>query len=261
MKPVVIDKKPAHIKMKPIEGSKFFHLKKKLNLNQLNTVCQEAKCPNINECWSSGTATIMILGDVCTRFCKFCNIKTGNPNGIVDQNEPERVAQEIVNSSIKYVVITCVDRDDLEDGGAEIFARTISLIKEKSETKVESLVSDYQGKYSSLKKILDSGVDVLAHNIETVRNLTPMVRDRRASYDNSLKVLRMAAENSSVVTKSSIMLGLGETKKEVIKSLEDLRKNEVKIVTLGQYLRPSRKHLSVKKYYSKEEFDFFAEGG
>ena len=233
-------------------------MKEKLNLRNLNTVCQEAKCPNINECWSQGTATIMILGDVCTRFCKFCNVKTGNPAGIVDEEEPERVASEIVQSKLTYVVITCVDRDDLVDGGAGIFASTISLIKDRNkEIKVEALISDYRGSKASLAKIIASRVDVLAHNVETVENLTPMVRDRRANYRTSLKLLANAKKKKpTLLTKSSIMLGLGETLAEVLKSLDDLRESGVDIVTLGQYLRPSKKHLSVKKYYRLEEFRY-----
>ncbi len=255
-KNILLDKKPSYIKMQPITGNGFFKLKKKLNLKNLHTVCEEAKCPNISECWSQGTATIMILGDTCTRFCKFCNVKTGNPQGVVDQDEPFRVAEEIVQSGLSYVVLTCVDRDDLIDGGAGIFAETIENIKQKNSTiKVEALISDYRGSSSSLKKITATRLDVLAHNIETVEALTPMVRDRRASYRVSLNLLEAAKkEKPKLLTKSSIMLGLGETMEEVETSLEDLRKAGVDIVTLGQYLRPSKRHLSVKKYYSLEEF-------
>lgn len=249
-------RKPSWIQMSTVNSDRFNSVKKDLNINKLNTVCQEAKCPNINECWSQGTATIMILGDTCTRGCRFCNIKTGNPNGIVDEEEPQRVSEQVLASHLKYVVITCVDRDDLEDGGAKIFADTITLIKKKSSLiKIESLIGDYQGSYDSLMTLLASNPDVISHNLETVEPLTPMVRDRRATYRNSLQLLeRIKSKDPKKITKSSLMVGLGETKEELYQTCIDLRNVGVDIITFGQYLRPTMKHLAVKRYYSIEEF-------
>lgn len=247
---------PSFIRIKPPQNETYYEVRSKLNELSLNTVCKEAKCPNLSECWSEGTATVMILGDVCTRGCRFCNIKTGNPKGIVDEEEPKRVAAQVLESGLKYVVITCVDRDDLSDGGASIFAETIEEIKKGgSSIRVEGLTSDYRGDENSIKRLSESGADVLAHNIETVERLTPTVRDRRAHYKQSLNVLSAFKKFSpKVLTKSSIMVGLGESKEEVIQSAKDLRDHGVDVVTFGQYLRPTSKHLKVERYYFPEEF-------
>ena len=251
------EKKPSWLKMFPVGTEKYHSLKKDLRFQGLHTVCEEARCPNIGECWAVGTATIMILGDVCTRACRFCNVKTGNPKGVVDEDEPYRVAENLSKTDLKYVVITCVDRDDLPDGGAFIFAETIRQVKKlRPKMKVEALVSDYRGNEEAFKILLDCPVDVLAHNVETVRALTPMVRDGRADYDQSLALLDFAKQkNPNLLTKSSIMVGLGETMDELKQTTFDLKEKGVDIVTYGQYLRPSQKHLIVKRYYFPDEFE------
>ena len=249
-------RKPDWIKIKPPSSDHYHNLKKELNLNGLHTVCQEAKCPNLNECWSSGTATIMILGDTCTRACRFCNVKTGNPKGVVDTEEPKRVAEQLSKSNLDYVVITCVDRDDLADGGAGIFAETIFKTKELiPELKVECLISDYRGSFESVKTIVKSDPDVVAHNIETVERLTKKVRDPKSNYRQSLELLKRVKElNPEKLTKSSLMVGLGEDLEEIAVACDDLKANGVDIVTFGQYLRPNRKLLPVEKYYTPVEF-------
>ncbi len=224
---------------------------------RLNTVCSSALCPNVFECWGAGTATFMILGDTCTRACRFCAVRTGNPRGRVEYDEPERVAAAIAELGLDYVVITSVDRDDLPDGGASIFAETVRRIKEVSPgTLVEVLVPDFGGQEDSVRTVVRAGPDVFAHNIETVRRLTPTVRDRRASYDTSLRVLRFAKELGAPLTKSGLMLGLGEERGEVIEALRDMRGVGVDIVTIGQYIRPtsSARHLPVARWVPPEEF-------
>ncbi|BBM88901.1 lipoyl synthase [Spirochaetota bacterium] len=249
-------RKPEWVRMSLAKAGELNKLKNELRTGKLHTVCEEAACPNLNECWSQGTATIMILGDTCTRFCKFCNVNTGNPQGKVDEDEPRRVGEQIAGSGFEYVVITCVDRDDLADGGSWIFAETIREIKRRApHIKVEALVSDYAGKISSQQTILAGNPDVLAHNVETVRALTPIVRDRRASYDQSLEFLkRIKTWNADKLTKSSIMVGLGETMDELTATMDDLREAGVDIVTFGQYLRPASRNLAVKRYYLPDEF-------
>ncbi len=227
---------------------------------RLNTVCSSALCPNVFECWGAGTATFMILGDTCTRACRFCAVRTGNPRGRVDRDEPERVAAAVAELGLDYVVVTSVDRDDLPDGGASIFAETVRRIKEVSPgTLVEVLVPDFGGQEDSVRTVVRAGPDVFAHNIETVRRLTPTVRDRRASYDTSLRVLRLAKELGAPLTKSGLMLGLGEEKGEVIEALRDMREVGVDIVTIGQYIRPtnSARHLPVARWVAPEEFREF----
>ena len=246
--------KPDFLKIKPVYSQLWGETRKKIKVQKLHTVCEEAKCPNINECWSSGTATIMILGDVCTRHCKFCSVKTGNPQGIVDEEEPERIAKQVKETGLKYIVITCVDRDDLPDGGAKHFYHTITAIKKLNlDIKVECLVSDYQGNKNHVDIVLAAKPDVYSHNIETVERLTPSVRDPRAGYRQSLATLEYATK-AGFITKSSIMLGFGETKEELIQAIKDLKEAGVKIITFGQFLQPSKKHLKVKKYYQLEEF-------
>jgi lipoyl synthase len=226
-----------------------------INGKKLHTVCEEAKCPNIYECWAERkTATFMILGDVCTRACRFCAVKTGLPTEL-DLQEPERVAESVESMNLKHVVITAVARDDLLDGGAFVFAETVKAIRRKNPfCTIEVLPSDMGGRYENLKTLLDANPNILNHNIETVRRLTPSVR-ARATYERSLQLLGRAKEiNARIPTKSSIMIGLGESKNEIIETMDDLRHHDVNILTIGQYLQPSKKHLSVEKYYHPKEF-------
>jgi lipoic acid synthetase len=224
-------------------------------------------CPNIGECWGHGTMTLMILGGICTRACRFCAVDTGNPRGWVDPEEPEHVAEAIhalnARHQIKYVVLTSVDRDDLPDGGAAHFAETVRRIKALSpDIKVETLTPDFQGDVKAVEAVLDAGVDVFANNIETVRRLTPRVRDPRAGYDQTLAVLDHAKRSRpDVLTKSSLMLGLGESDEEIREAMRDLRAAGVDILTLGQYLRPTRHHLPVERYVTPEEFASYREWG
>jgi lipoic acid synthetase len=251
-------KKPKWLKTPIPTGSTYFNIKRDLRERKLFTVCEEAKCPNIGECWSFNTATFMILGDTCTRGCRFCHIKTGNPEQWIDPNEPKNVAQSIQTMNLKYVVITMVDRDDLHDGGAVHVRQVLERAKEHSpELIVEFLGGDFNAREESLKILLEGRPDVYAHNIETVERLTPRVRDRRASYRQSLGVLKSIKSLAPyrVYTKSSIMLGLGETNEEVIKAMEDLREHDVDFITLGQYMRPTKKHLSIKRFVTPDEFD------
>jgi lipoic acid synthetase len=224
------------------------------------TVCEGALCPNIMECWGGGVATFMIMGDVCTRGCRFCYVKKGRPQPL-DPMEPLKVAEAVRILGLDYVTITSVDRDDLPDGGAKHFAETIRAVKMLNPgVKVEVLIPDFRGDETAIRAVVEAGPDVLAHNIETVRRLTPLVRDWRAGYDQSLKVLRVAKElNPNLVTKSSILLGLGETFEEVVEAMEDLRGAGVDILVLSQYLRPSPKQLPVAKIYSLEEFKVLEE--
>src|SRR5699024_10172654 len=229
-------------------------LKKIMRENNLNTVCEEAKCPNIYECWSERkTATFMILGDTCTRGCRFCAVKTGLPNEL-DWNEPERVADSVQLMVLRHVVVTAVGRDDLNDGGAAVFAETVRDIRRKNPAcTIEVLPSDMKGDYESLHTLMDSKPDIFNHNIETVRRLTKRVR-ARATYDRSLQLLkRVKSIAPNTPTKSSIMVGLGETKEEIIQAMDDLLAHDVDIMTIGQYLQPTRKHLDVVKYYHPDE--------
>ena len=250
--------KPSWLKSSIPTGEKFFEIRESLRSRKLVTVCEEAKCPNIGKCWNQETATFMILGDTCTRGCRFCQVKTGNPNGWFDPEEPLQVAESCAASGLKYVVITMVDRDDLADGGASHVAAVVQKIKLLNPgIKVELLAGDFNGNHEAIDLILASGIDVYAHNIETVERLTPRVRDARASYRQSLDVLAYAKRraDSGVFTKSGIMLGLGEDEAELIQSLKDLRAMDVDFITLGQYMRPSKKHLSIKRWVDPAEFD------
>ncbi|PFH35133.1 lipoic acid synthase LIPA [Besnoitia besnoiti] len=243
------------------EESRYQQLQRQIRGLQLHTVCEEAKCPNIGECWNGGTATLILLGDTCTRGCRFCAIKTSSKPPPPDPQEPEKVADAVAKWDIDYVVMTSVDRDDMPDGGAAHFARTVQLVKKvKPSMLVECLVSDFQGMEGSVRTLAQSGLDVYAHNIETVRRLTPYVRDKRAKYDQSLRVLQAAKKfNPSVFTKSSIMVGLGETEEEVVETLRDLRAHNVDVVTLGQYLRPTKQQLGVVEYVTPEKFRRYQE--
>ena len=238
-------------------GSRHDDVRQVLQRYRLNTVCEDAHCPNVFECWGLGTATIMILGDTCTRACRFCAVKTGKPGGI-DWFEPIRVALAVRDLGLRYVVITSVDRDDLPDGGASIYAMTIRQIKKINPgTRVEVLIPDFNLNMDALRAVVSAGPDVVSHNLETVERLTPLVRDRRAGYDKSLGVLRaIKGINGNQVTKSGIMLGLGETRDEVLKAMRDLRGAGVDLLTIGQYLRPSGspRHLPVARYVQPSEF-------
>ncbi|MBA3536192.1 MAG: lipoyl synthase [Tatlockia sp.] len=224
--------------------------------HRLSTVCEEAKCPNIAECWSHGTATIMLMGAVCTRACRFCAVDTGNPQGWLDAEESENTANTVALMNLDYVVLTSVNRDDLADGGAKHYADTIRAIKVRCpRTKVEALTPDFQGVEKDIASLLDSGVDVFAQNVETVERLTHPVRDNRAGYWQTLKVLAFAKKyRPEVLTKTSLMLGLGETDEEIIKTMDDLRSQQVDILTLGQYLQPTKNHLPVDRYVRPEVF-------
>lgn len=229
--------------------------------HRLTTVCQGARCPNVVECWGAHTATFMLLGKVCTRACRFCAVPTGDPGGVVDQDEPTRLAAAVAELSLSYVVLTSVDRDDLKDGGASLFAKTVSKIKEHSPTvRVEALVPDFSGKEEALAAVAAAGADVIGHNLETVRRLTPHLRDRRASYDLSLKVLnRFRVLAPRTITKSSLILGMGEQYEEILTALRDLHDVGVKAVTLGQYLQPIKGAAPVARYLPPEEFDELGE--
>ncbi len=251
-------KKPVWLRVRPPAGENYTNVKQSLRLLNLHTVCEEARCPNISECWGTGTATIMIMGDICTRGCRFCAVNSGKPF-LLDADEPERVAKAIKEWGLRYVVITSVCRDDLEDGGAEHIAKTIKAIKLLCPTTiVESLIPDFNGDESSIKTIVKSHPEVISHNIETVLRLTPKVRDARASYEQSLLVLKKVKDiNSLIYTKSSIMLGLGESEDEVIQTLKNLKSVGVSILTMGQYLQPTPKHLPVFEFISPEKFNWF----
>ncbi len=254
---MLAERKPDWLRVRPPGGEHYRQLKGLLRTLDLHTVCEEAHCPNVWECWGGGTATIMLLGDLCTRGCRFCAVKSGNPHGLLDLEEPRKVAEALADLGLTYVVLTSVDRDDLPDGGAGHFAATVREIKARSPgTLVEALIPDFQGDLDAVRTVVDAGPDVLDHNLETVRRLQGVARDRRANYAQSLAVLRGAkALRPSLFTKSSLMLGLGETREEVLGAMRDLRENGVDLLTLGQYLRPSEWHLPVQEYVSPEAFE------
>lgn len=253
-------RKPDWIRVRAPSGENYVKIKQTLGLQQLHTVCEEARCPNIAECWGSGTATIMIMGDTCTRGCRFCAVTSGKPV-FLDAEEPMRVAEAIKEWGLRYVVITAVCRDDLDDGGAEHMAKTIKAVKMLCpQTIVEPLIPDFRGIEDSIKKIVNSQPEVISHNIETVARLTPKVRDARASYEQTLQVLKKIKDmDSRIYTKSSIMLGLGETEEEVIQTIKDLRSVGVDILTMGQYLQPTLKHLPVAEYVTPQKFNAYKE--
>jgi len=243
--------------------SRYNKVKESLSELNLHTVCEEAQCPNIGECWNGGTGTIMLLGDTCTRGCMFCAVKTSHAPPPPDPFEPFKTADAVARWGVDYIVLTSVDRDDIEDGGAGHFANTVELIKaQKGSMLVECLVSDFRGDLGSVETLARSGLDVYAHNVETVERLQKFVRDPKAGYHQSLSTLRHAKSvQPDLYTKTSIMLGLGETDDEVIQTMHDLRANDVDVVTFGQYLRPTDSHLSVVEYVRPEKFDFFREIG
>jgi len=261
---------PSFLKTSIPSGGSFAKIKKDLRGLNLHTVCEEARCPNIGDCWGGGgkegasdaenkrsaTATIMLMGDTCTRGCRFCSVKTSRAPPPLDPHEPENTAEAISRWGLGYIVLTSVDRDDLVDGGAHHFAETIRKIKHKApQILVEALTGDFAGSLEQVSLVAQSGLDVYAHNIETVEALTPFVRDRRATFRQSLKVLDHAKKEGVRVTKTSIMLGIGETEEEVLDALRELRKIDVDVVTFGQYMRPTKRHMKVDRYVDPSEFD------
>lgn len=248
--------KPAWLKVRAPGGENYNRIKEMAAELKLATVCQEARCPNIGECWAGGTATFMLMGEVCTRGCRFCNVKTGNPKGKIDEQEPEKLGWAIAQMGLEYVVLTSVDRDDLPDQGSSHFARAIEVIKANDpKLIVEVLTPDFRGRRDLLEPLVKAKPDVFAHNIETVESQTKRVRDPRAGYRQSLDVLRLVKEiDPTRYTKSSIMLGLGEKKEEVVQALQDLRDVGCDVVTFGQYLQPTRRHLKVETFVSPEVF-------
>ena len=237
--------------------------KKIVRAHRLSTVCEEAMCPNIGECWSAGTATIMLMGSVCTRACQFCAVDTGNPKGWLDLEEPQNTAETVALMGLKYVVLTSVNRDDLDDGGANHFAATVRAIKRRNpEIAVEALTPDFQGATTDIETLVDSGLEVFAQNVETVKRLTHPVRDPRASYEQTLGVLSFGKEyRPNLLTKTSLMLGLGETDDEIKQAMDDMREHHIDIVTFGQYLRPTVNHLPIARYVNPEEFDTYRQWG
>ncbi|MBU3055485.1 lipoyl synthase [Pseudomonas indica] len=261
--PQVFEPKPKWLRVKAPGGSRFEAVKRNVGEHRLSTVCQESHCPNMGECWSNGTATIMLMGSVCTRACRFCAVDTGNPNGWLDKEEPQNTAESVELMALRYIVLTSVDRDDLEDGGASHYAACVRAIKERTpQVVVEALTPDFNGNLSAIERVVDSGLEVFAQNVETVERLTHEVRDPRAGYEKTLNVLAHAKRHRpDVLTKTSLMLGLGETDEEVIATMDDLRAIGVDILTLGQYLQPTRNHLPVKRWVSPEEFNRFRDIG
>jgi lipoic acid synthetase len=255
--------KPAWLKVRAPGGEKYNELKETFRKLDLHTVCEEARCPNVGECWGEGTATVMLLGDTCTRGCRFCAVTTGNPRGAVDVREPEHVARALSRMPLQYVVMTMVDRDDLLDGGAEHVARTVRRLKElRPDMLVETLVGDFGGHLDAVDTTADARPDVWAHNIEVVRRLQRTIRDVRCSFDQSLRVLSRAKQRvPEMVTKSSIMVGIGETDEEVLETMRALRGVGVDVVTLGQYLRPTPKHAPVDRFVEPSTFEDYAREG
>lgn len=256
-------RKPDWLRVSLNTTPKYEKVKGLVHENKLSTVCEEAKCPNMSECWSHGTATIMLMGSVCTRACRFCSVDTGNPKGWLDLDEPQKTAETVRIMDLTYVVLTSVDRDDLPDGGAEHYARTISLIKSVSpKTKVEALTPDFQGRFEAVDMLLAAKLDVFAQNVETVERLTHPVRDIRASYWQTIDLLRYSKKTDPrVLTKTSLMLGLGEKEEEVIQTMDDLRAANVDILTLGQYLQPTKNHLPIVEYVHPDQFIRYREIG
>lgn len=255
-------RKPEWLKTKLTVNENFREIKRMMRGKTLHTVCEEARCPNIHECWAvHRTATFMILGDICTRACRFCAVKTGLPTEL-DLQEPERVAEAVEQMGLKHTVITSVARDDLKDGGASIFAETIRAVRKRNPlTSVEVLIPDFQGNWDALKMVMDARPDVLNHNVETVRRRSDRVRSK-AKYDRSLELLKRSKElQPDIPTKSSIMIGVGEQWDEILETMDDLRRVDCNIMTIGQYLQPTKKHIRLEKYYTPQEFALLKEEG
>ena len=245
---------PDWLKVKIGGGENYVRMKSLLRDSKLHTICEEAKCPNIAECFDSGTAVFLILGDICTRNCKYCNVKHGIPKKL-NSNEPKDVADSVKKLDLKYVVITSVTRDDLDDGGASVFFQTIKEIRKENNCKIEVLIPDFKANESALKEVIDSKPDVINHNIEVVRELFPDIRPE-GDYDTSINLLNNVKQyNKEMKTKSGFMIGLGETKDQIIRTMKDLRDADVDFLTIGQYLQPSKNHVEIKKYYTPQEFD------
>jgi lipoic acid synthetase len=258
-----VGNKPKWLRAQMPAGGRYSDVRRTVRDNRLSTVCEESMCPNIGECWNHGTATIMVMGSVCTRACRFCAVDTGNPNGWLDPEEPANTAKAVKLMNLEYVVITSVDRDDLEDGGATHYAACVHAIKKMNpKTAVEALTPDFNGVMSDVERVVDSGLDVFAQNVETVKRLTHPVRDPRASYQQTIDVLRHARQyRPDVLTKTSLMLGLGEQDHEIMQTMDDLRAAHVDILTLGQYLRPTANHLAIERYVTPDEFDTYRREG
>jgi len=261
--PIVRGAKPKWLRAKMPSGGGYSNTRNIVHEHRLSTVCEESMCPNIGECWNAGTATIMVMGSVCTRACRFCAVDTGNPKGWLDQAEPLNAAKAVQLMGLKYVVITSVDRDDLDDGGAAHYAACVRAIRKLNpDTAVEALTPDFNGEEVHVAEVVDSGLQVFAQNIETVQRLTHPVRDPRAGYRQTIEVLRYAkTHRPDVLTKTSLMLGLGERDNEIMQTMDDLRAANVDIVTLGQYLQPTPNHLAVERYVLPDEFEAYRREG
>ncbi len=261
--PVVHGEKPRWLRAKMPSGPGYSQTRNIVHEHRLSTVCEESMCPNIGECWNAGTATIMVMGSVCTRACRFCAVDTGNPKGWLDREEPLNTGKAVQLMDLEYIVITSVDRDDLADGGASHYAACVREIKRLSpKTAVEALTPDFNGVKEHVELVVDSGIDVFAQNVETVKRLTHPVRDPRAGYEQTIDVLRHARQyRPDVLTKTSLMLGLGEKDHEILQTMRDLREANVDILTLGQYLRPTPNHLAVERYVTPADFNTYREEG
>jgi lipoic acid synthetase len=255
--------KPRWLKARVPGGAEYAAVRRNVREHHLSTVCEESMCPNIGECWNNGTATIMLMGSVCTRACRFCAVDTGNPGGRIDPEEPQNTARSVELMGLRYVVLTSVDRDDLPDGGARHYADCVRAVKALNPaTGVEALTPDFCGIRHAVETVVTSGLDVFAQNVETVERLTRSVRDPRADYGQTLDVLQMAGEIvPEVLVKTSLMLGLGETDAEILATMDDLRERGVDILTLGQYLQPTTNHLAVERFVSPDEFEQYREAG
>ncbi|CEA16780.1 MAG TPA: lipoyl synthase [Fermentimonas caenicola] len=260
-KPELMTRKPEWLKISLPQGKEYLNVKDVIARKKLHTICVSGKCPNMSECWGRGTATFMILGDICTRACRFCSVKTGSPRGIVDWGEPERLAESIKSMELRHVVLTSVDRDDLPDGGAGFWATTVRKVKEVNpHVTIETLIPDFNGVEEHINLVIDSGPNIVSHNMETVRRLTPKIRSR-AKYDTSLKTLETIAKSGKAKPKSGIMVGLGELEEEVIQTMDDLINVGCRVLTIGQYLQPTKKHLTVKEFIKPDQFKRYKEIG
>lgn len=260
-KPELMTRKPEWLKISLPQGKEYLNVKAVIARKKLHTICVSGKCPNMSECWGRGTATFMILGDICTRACRFCSVKTGSPRGIVDWGEPERLAESIKSMELRHVVLTSVDRDDLPDGGAGFWATTVRKVKEVNpHVTIETLIPDFNGVEEHINLVIDSGPNIVSHNMETVRRLTPKIRSR-AKYDTSLKTLETIAKSGKAKPKSGIMVGLGELEEEVIQTMDDLINVGCRVLTIGQYLQPTKKHLTVKEFIKPDQFKRYKEIG
>lgn len=257
------ERKPEWLKVRMPGGEQYNELKERFRKLDLKTVCEEARCPNIGECWREGTATIMILGETCTRGCRFCAVNTGNPRGVVDPREPENTARALAQMGLSYVVMTMVDRDDLLDGGAAHVARTVERIRELCPgLLVETLVGDFAGNQADVRTVVEDGrPDVFAHNVEVVPRLQRSMRDARCSWERSVDVLKVARDAGANVTKTSLMVGCGETEAEMMDALSRLREADIDVLTIGQYLRPTPKHAELVRYVDPEEFERYRVAG